>query len=88
MPAILPPGAFDLWLDCAAVDAQTAAAFIVPAPEAMLEAYPVSTAVNRTANDGPELIAPVSAQDLSAPEPPAPKRARKPDDRQPSLFDW
>jgi putative SOS response-associated peptidase YedK len=88
MPAILPAGAFDLWLDCAAVDAQTAAAFIVPAPEAMLEAYPVSTAVNRTANDGPELIAPVSAQDLSAPEPPAPKRARKPDDRQPSLFDW
>ena len=34
MPAILPPDAFDLWLDCAAVDAETAAAFIVPAPEA------------------------------------------------------
>ena len=59
MPAILPPGAFDPWLDCAAVDAQTAAAFIVPAPETLLEAYAVSTAVNRTANDGPELIAPV-----------------------------
>src|SRR4030081_3440057 len=71
MPAILPPDAFDLWLDCAKVDALTAAAFIVPAPEALLEAYPVSTAVNRTANDGPELIAPVSAEALAAP-PPAP----------------
>jgi putative SOS response-associated peptidase YedK len=93
MPAILPPAAFDLWLDCAAVDAQTAAAFIVPAPEALLEAYPVSTAVNRTANDGPDLIEPVSAQEASAPLAAAPvaravKRPRqpKPDKRQPSLF--
>ena len=30
-------------------------------PRTLLEAYPVSTAVNRTANDGPELIQPVSA---------------------------
>ncbi|HWF95033.1 MAG TPA: SOS response-associated peptidase, partial [Xanthobacteraceae bacterium] len=83
--------AFDLWLDCAALDAQTAAAFLVPAPEALLEAYPVSTAVNRTANDGPELIEPVSATatDTSAPPAPAPKRTRqpKPDKRQPSLFE-
>ena len=93
MPAILPPGAFDLWLDCAAVDAERAAAFLVPAPEALLEAYPVSTAVNRTANDGPALIEPVSATEASAPPAAAPavaapKRSRKPkpDDRQPSLF--
>jgi putative SOS response-associated peptidase YedK len=93
MPAILPPGAFDLWLDCAAVDAQTAAAFLVPAPEALLEAYPVSTAVNRTVNDGPDLIEPVSAteasaQEAPAPAPPAQKRTRQPktDKRQPSLF--
>jgi hypothetical protein len=52
----------------------------------------VSTAVNRAANDGPELIAPVSAQEVVAPEAPAPpaasKRPRqpKPDKRQPSLF--
>jgi putative SOS response-associated peptidase YedK len=93
MPAILPPAAFDLWLDCAAVDALTAAAFIVPAPEALLEAYPVSTAVNRTANDGPDLIEPVSVQEASAPLAAAPvaravKRPRqpKPDKRQRSLF--
>jgi len=87
MPAILLPEVFDLWLDCAAVDALTAAAFLVPAPENLLEAYEVSTAVNRAANDGPELIAPLGAS-AAVPEPPA-KRSRKPksDDRQASLFD-
>jgi putative SOS response-associated peptidase YedK len=90
MPAILQPAAYDLWLDCASVDALTAAAFLVPAPETLLEAYPVSTAVNRTANDGPALIEPVSAEEAAMPAPvAAPKRARKPkpDDRQPSLFE-
>ncbi|HLH97186.1 MAG TPA: SOS response-associated peptidase [Xanthobacteraceae bacterium] len=87
MPAILPPESFDLWLDCGKVDAMTAAAFLVPAAEALLEAYPVSTAVNRTANDSPELIAPVSPQAPPASEPVPVKRARKPaDDRQGSLF--
>jgi putative SOS response-associated peptidase YedK len=90
MPAILPPDAFDLWLDCSKVDAETAAAFIVPAPETLLEAYPVSTAVNRAANDGPELIAPVTAQAeptaAAVVSPPKRSRQPKPDKRQPSLF--
>jgi putative SOS response-associated peptidase YedK len=88
MPAILAPEAFDLWLDCSAVDALTAAAFLLPAPGDLLEAYEVSSAVNRAANDGPELIAPVTAPPAETPAP-AGKRARKapPDERQPSLFD-
>ena len=56
MPVIVPPEAFDLWLDCANVDAETAAALIAPAPENLLEAYEVSTAVNRTANDNAKLV--------------------------------
>ena len=36
----------------------TAAALIAPAPEALLECYEVSPAVNRVANDSAELIAP------------------------------
>ena len=56
MPAIVPPEAFDLWLDTAHVDARTAEAILRPAPESLLEAYPVSTAVNRTANDDARLI--------------------------------
>ncbi len=53
MPAIVPPEAFDLWLDCSRVDALTATALLAPAPEGVLEAYEISPAVNRTANDDP-----------------------------------
>jgi len=73
MPVIVSPEAFDLWLNCAEVDAKTAAALIAPAPENLLEVYPVSTAVNRTANDDPKLLEPMS--DDAPPEPP-PKPAR------------
>jgi len=59
MPVIVPPEAFDLWLNCAEVDAKTAEALIQPAPENVLEPYEISTAVNRTANDNPKLIEPI-----------------------------
>src|ERR1700743_3460110 len=39
MPVIVPPEAFNLWLDCTADDATTAAALMVPAPERLLGAY-------------------------------------------------
>jgi putative SOS response-associated peptidase YedK len=60
MPVIIAPDAFDLWLNCGEVDARTAEALIAPAPEDLLEAWPVSTAVNRTANDNAALIEPVA----------------------------
>jgi putative SOS response-associated peptidase YedK len=75
MPAIVPPEAFDLWLDCTKVDARTAEALIRPAPEGLLEAYEVSTAVNRTANDNPKLLEPLTAPAESAL---ASKPAKKP----------
>ena len=56
MPVIVPPEAFDLWLNCAEVDAETAAALIAPAPDDLLEAYEISTAVNRVANDNPKVL--------------------------------
>lgn len=69
MPVILPPDAFDLWLDCAKVDAPTAAALLVPARDDLLEAYQVSPAVNRVANDSAALIAPyVETADETAAE--------------------
>jgi len=71
MPVVVPADAFDLWLDCLNVDATTASALIAPAPEGLLEAYPVSTAVNRTANDNAHLLEPV---DLNAAPPPKPQR--------------
>ena len=93
MPVILAPDAFDFWLDCANVDATTAAAVIAPAQEDLLEAYEISTAVNRVANDGPQLIERLAATTSPPPdvEPaasPSAKRMRKPkkDERQTSLF--
>lgn len=92
MPVIVPPEAFDLWLDTAHVDEQTAEAVIAPAPDDLLEAYPVSTVVNRTANDNPKLLEffDVSVAPQSAPKPtprraPSVKRERK-DDGQGALF--
>jgi len=85
MPVIVPPEAFNLWLDGAAVDATTAATLFVPAPESLLEAYEVSNAVNRATNDAPELIAPAPVDDgadAAAEAPPNPEEA----DKQLSLF--
>jgi putative SOS response-associated peptidase YedK len=93
MPVVIAPEAFDLWLDGATVDAATAAALIVPAPESLFEAYEISTAVNRTANDSAALIAPVGSPAAAPAESAAPAReAAKPkakpkkDDGQASLF--
>jgi putative SOS response-associated peptidase YedK len=85
MPVIVAPDAFNLWLDCAKVDDTTAAALIIPAAEALLECYPVSNAVNRAANDSPELIAPALAGSDSAAAADTPANDKKPDD-QLSLF--
>ena len=94
MPVFVQPEAFDLWLDCANVEADVAAALIAPADEALLEVYEVSTAVNRVANDSAALIAPVPAGAVqSAVSPPAEKEKKakktkqpKPSDDQASLF--
>lgn len=75
MPVVVPPEAFDLWLNCTKVDAITASALIAPAPENFFEAYPVSTHVNRVANDDPKLVEPVVAGAERVVEP---KSAAKP----------
>jgi hypothetical protein len=50
MPVFVPPQVFDLWLDCRNVEAE------------LLEAYEISTAVNRVANDSAALLEPMSAE--------------------------
>jgi putative SOS response-associated peptidase YedK len=92
MPVIVPPDAFDFWLDSRKVDAATAAALVAPAREGMLDVYEVSPAVNHTANDTPALIVPVPAtppvrvQTAEPADAGAPTRKGKPDSRQGSLF--
>src|ERR1039458_1169047 len=89
MPVIVPPEAFDLWLDAATVHGRTAAVLIAPAPDNLLEAYEISTAVNRTANDNPKLLEAAAAAPTELVKLPAPpkrvKRAKK-DDGQASLL--
>jgi putative SOS response-associated peptidase YedK len=74
MPVIVPPEQFDLWLDPNADPEMAAAVVIQPAPDEVIESYPVSSAVNRTANDTPMLVEP-----LTEPEPleEKPKRVKK-----------
>ena len=55
MPVILPESAWEQWLDPDEHDVDALAKLLVPAPNALLEAYPVSTAVNNARNNGPEL---------------------------------
>ena len=89
MPVIVPREAFDLWLNCTDVDAKTAEALVAPAPEGLLEAYEISTAVNRTANDNPKLLEPVGPAPPEPVKPAAPpkrvKRTKK-DGGQGALF--
>ena len=83
MPVIVPPKAFDFWLD-QKVDAEMATTVIQPAKDALIEAYEVSSAVNRTANDMPMLLEPLREPEPI--EPPKPARKEKVDDGQASLF--
>jgi putative SOS response-associated peptidase YedK len=77
-PVIVPPEQFDFWLDCANINEQEAASLFVRAPEGSMEVYEVSTAVNRVANDSPELLKPYDSSSEPAPQPDKPKAARKP----------
>jgi putative SOS response-associated peptidase YedK len=71
MPLLLPPSAWDAWLDpdTGAADDAVAALLAPPAPEliARLELRPVSPLVNSVRNNGPELLAPVAPEDVAEP---------------------
>ena len=55
MPAILPPGDFEAWLDVRAVSAEEAQRLLVPAAEDALEIVEVSRKLNDPRNEGPEV---------------------------------
>ena len=67
-----------------------AAAVIPPAKDALIEAYEVSSAVNRTANDSAKLLEPLREPEVEEAVIPKPKRAKKEktavDNGQGSLF--
>ncbi|MEM7224915.1 MAG: SOS response-associated peptidase [Pseudomonadota bacterium] len=58
MPVILPPEAFETWLDTGRPAAE-ATALLGPYPADRMITYPVSKALNRPVNDEPSLIEPI-----------------------------
>jgi putative SOS response-associated peptidase YedK len=59
MPVVLDPRSWDSWLDCDAVEAEEAMRLARPAPNEALEPIEIGDAVNRVANDGPFVQAPL-----------------------------
>jgi putative SOS response-associated peptidase YedK len=60
MPVILPADQYERWLDPGLRDAGALQALMLPFPAERMVAYPVSRAVNKVGNDGPELVAPAA----------------------------
>lgn len=65
MPVILPPGAWDAWLDPAA-RAPALQRLLVPYPADAMERWVVSARVGSAANDDPSLIEPVDGREPAA----------------------
>ncbi len=59
MPAIMPPEAFEQWLDCSSGRAEEALSLLRPAPDDLLEVAEVSTKLNDPRNDSPDVQDPV-----------------------------
>jgi putative SOS response-associated peptidase YedK len=60
MPVILPSAAYDLWLDPSVDDREQLEELLQPYDPEPMEAYPVSTYVNRPGNQGARCIEPLS----------------------------
>ena len=82
MPVILDEKDWDTWLD-PATPPKELQTLMRPAPADLLDAQPVSTRINRVANDDATLLDPAAIE----PEPEKPDRPKKePDTRQMGLF--
>lgn len=63
MPVILPPDAYDLWLDPQVQDPAAVLPLLTAAPEDALRFYDVSTLVNSPANDVPRCVEPLPEEE-------------------------
>jgi putative SOS response-associated peptidase YedK len=63
MPVLLPPAAWDPWLDPDLRDTEQLVKLLGPAPDDLLVLRPVTTAVNNVRNQGPELLDPVPEEE-------------------------
>jgi putative SOS response-associated peptidase YedK len=93
VPVTIAPGDFDCWLDCRTHDAEAAMELLTAPADGEFAWHEVSTRVNRAANDDPQLILPITAEEMAAeqagpPKKPAPRKTvpLSEDDGQGSLF--
>lgn len=63
MPLMVERDRWSAWLDPGLDDPDAARALLVPAAPGRLEAYPVSTAVNRVQHNGPALVEPLPLEE-------------------------
>src|SRR5215510_9246763 len=63
MPVILPPSAWDAWLDPANDDVEALGRLLVPAPAELITMHPVSVEVSNVRNRGPHLSEPITVID-------------------------
>ncbi len=86
-PVVVPPEAFDAWLDPSAEPAAVQS-LMRPPPDDFFEMFRLGAGVNKVANDGPEVQEPFDPASEPAPAPKTAMRSRRggPDDAQGSLF--
>src|SRR5688572_16707990 len=63
MPVMLPPDAWEAWLDVEQHDLEVVQGLLVPEAPKQLEVYPVSTDVNNVRNDGEHLVEPLEGHE-------------------------
>jgi putative SOS response-associated peptidase YedK len=90
VPVTIAPEDFDSWLDCRGDEVEAVLSLMVAPRIGEFAWHPVSTRVNRVANDDAQLLLPISAEEMEA-EAPKKKVARRAaaapaDDGQGSLF--
>lgn len=85
MPVVIQPQDFSRWLDCRANEPRDVADLLRPAEPGFFEAVPVSSAVNKVANTGPEIQDRVELQ-APAPKPVEPSKEEVEQPKQMNLF--
>ena len=68
MPVILPPTAYDLWLDPDTTEPEVLNGLLVPYPADEMMAHPVSDIVNSPRNDTPDCIEAAEPEQHTDPE--------------------
>ena len=66
MPVILPKELESFWLDDGVQDPLSLGDILIPYPAEAMQAYEVSSLVNRPSNDGPEVALPVGQEGPSS----------------------